>query len=292
MAQAITPVDLTITPRDRRFGRGMRITTVENGRWWMGGDPIATAFYNALSSIFPKGEAFFVESVRAHREGASPKLAGEIKAFVTQEVMHTREHVAFNRRVNEAGYDISRLEAAVDNRLALLNGKPPIASLAATMALEHFTAILAHELLADPRHLAGADAENAALWRWHAIEEIEHKGVAYDTWMHATKDWPRFKRWKVKAKVMLLVTRNFVVDRTSGTLALLEQDGLSGPRIWARFAWFALGSPGMMRKVLRLWASYFMPGFHPWTHDDRALIADAERDLGGQGPERTKFVIA
>jgi len=258
----------------------------------MGGDQIATAFYNALSSIFPKGEAFFVESVRAHREGASPKLAGEIKAFVTQEVMHTREHVAFNRRVNEAGYDISRLEAAVDNRLALLNGKPPIASLAATMALEHFTAILAHELLADPRHLAGADAESAALWRWHAIEEIEHKGVAYDTWMHATKDWPRFKRWKVKAKVMLLVTRNFVVDRTRGTLALLEQDGLSGPRIWARFAWFALGSPGMMRKVLRLWASYFMPGFHPWTHDDRALIADAERDLGGHGPERTKFVIA
>ena len=60
MAQAITPVDLTITPRDRRFGRGMRTE-----HHWMGGDPVATAFYNALSSIFPKGEAFFVDSVRA-----------------------------------------------------------------------------------------------------------------------------------------------------------------------------------------------------------------------------------
>ena len=287
MAQAITPVDLTITPRDRRFGRGQ-----DTSRWWLGGDPVATAFYNALSSIFPKGEAFFVESVRAFRDGTDAKLAGEIRAFVTQEVMHTREHVAFNRRVHDAGYDISRLEKAVDERLALLNGKPKIAALAATMALEHYTAILAHELLADPRHLAGADAETAALWRWHAIEEIEHKGVAFDTWMHATKDWPRFKRWQVKAKVMLLVTRNFVVDRTRGTLDLLAQDGLTGPRVWARFAWFALGRPGMMRKVLGAWASYFMPGFHPWTHDDRALIAQAEAQLGGQGPERTRFAAA
>ncbi len=292
MAQAITPVDLTITPRDRRFGRGQDTSLQKDGRWWMGGDPIATAFYNALSSIFPKGEAFFVESVRAFRDGADAKLAGEIKAFVTQEVMHTREHVAFNRRVAEAGYDISRLEAQVDKRLALLDGKPRIASLAATMALEHYTAILAHELLAEPRHLAGADAETAALWRWHAIEEIEHKGVAYDTWMHATKGWSRWRRWSVKSRVMLLVTYNFVVDRTAGTLDLLAQDGLTGPRIWTRFAWFALGKPGMMRKILGAWAGYFMPGFHPWTHDDRALIADAESRLGGQGPERTRFVTA
>ncbi len=55
------------------------------------------------------------------------------------------------------------------------------------MALEHFTAILAHQLLADPRHLEGAEKETADLWRWHAVEEIEHKGVAYDTWLHATR---------------------------------------------------------------------------------------------------------
>jgi predicted metal-dependent hydrolase len=32
--------------------------------------------------------------------------------------------------------------------------------------------------------------------------------------------------------------------------------------------------------VLGAWASYFMPGFHPWNHDDRALIAKAEKGLG------------
>jgi predicted metal-dependent hydrolase len=275
MGRDATPSDLTITPRDRRFGRG-----TDTSRWWNGGDPVATALYNALSATFPKGEAFFVESVRKFREGANPRLAAEIKAFTTQEVMHSREHVAFNKRAHEAGYDLAPLEAQVDRRLDLVRSKPPIASLAATMALEHFTAILAHELLKDPRHLTGADAETAALWRWHSIEEIEHKGVAYDTWLHATKGWPRFKRWQVKAKVMLLVTRNFMVDRTRGTLELLRQDGITGPKAWWGLFWFAYVRPGMLRKILGAWASFFLPGFHPWNHDDRALIQAEEKRLG------------
>ncbi len=277
MARETTPPDLTIIPRDRRFGRESR-----TDRWWMGGDPVGTALYNALSATFPKGETFFVESVRAFREGASPKLAAEIKAFVTQEVMHSREHVAFNKRAHEAGYDLSPLERQVDVRLDLVRSKPPIASLAATMALEHFTAILAHELLKDLRHLERADPESAALWRWHAIEEIEHKGVGYDTWLHATREWPRFKRWKVKAKVMLLVTRNFLVDRTAGALELLRQDGITGPRAWARLFWYAYVQPGMMRKILGAWASFFVPGFHPWNHDDRPLIQAEEKRLSSQ----------
>jgi predicted metal-dependent hydrolase len=274
MATKATPLDLTITPRDRRFGRG-EVT----GRWWLGGDPVASALYDALSVTFPKGEAYFVESVRAFRDGAPPRLAAEIKAFTTQEVMHSREHVQFNRRAVEAGYDISVLEKRVEERLAISRARPPIVNLAATMALEHFTAILAHELLRDPRHLAGADRESAALWRWHSIEEIEHKGVAYDTWLHATKGWPRFKRWSVKARVMLFVTRNFLTDRTAGALELLRQDGITGPRAWARLFWFAFVRPGMVRKILGAWLSFFLPGFHPWNHDDRALIAKAEAAL-------------
>jgi predicted metal-dependent hydrolase len=274
MASKATPLDLTITPRDRRFGRGARTE-----RWWLGGNPYATALYNALSVTFPKGEAYFVESVRAFRVGAPPKLAAEIKAFTTQEVMHSREHVQFNRRAVDAGYDITRLETRVEERLAITRARPPVVNLAATMALEHFTAILAHELLRDPRHLAGADPESGALWRWHSIEEIEHKGVAYDTWLHATKGWPRFKRWSVKARVMLFVTRNFLIDRTLGALHLLAQDGITGPRAWGGLFWHAFVRPGMVRRIVGAWASFFLPRFHPWNHDDRALIAKAEAAL-------------
>jgi predicted metal-dependent hydrolase len=269
---SVTPTDLSITPRDRRFGRDEATP-----RWWHGGNPYASALYNALSATFPEGEAFFVESVRKHRDGVDARLAGEIKAFTTQEVIHSREHLAFNRRAADAGYDLAKLEAKVHERLELTKTRPPIASLAATMALEHFTAILAHELLADPRHLAGADPATADLWRWHAAEEIEHKGVAYDTWLHATRHWPRAKRWKVKAKVMLFVTRNFIVDRTAGALELLRQDGITGPRAVAGVLWYAWINPGMFRKIFAAWASFFGPGFHPWNEDDRALIANYER---------------
>ena len=279
-----TPAELSITPRDRRFGRD-----AATPRLWHGGRVEATAIYNALSTTFPKGEAFFVESVRAFRDGAPPKLAEEIKAFTTQEAIHSREHDAFNRRAVDAGYDLGKLETRVEERLAITKGRPPVVSLAATMALEHFTAILAHQLLANPRHLEGADKETADLWRWHAVEEIEHKGVAYDTWLNATRHWPRFKRWKLKARVMLLVTRNFLVDRTGGALELMRQDGVTGFRAWRLLLTYLWVRPGMFRKIAGAWLKFFLPGFHPWNEDDRALIASyAPVDLGKETKRKVR----
>jgi predicted metal-dependent hydrolase len=266
-----TPSDLTITPRDRKFDRGAL-----KKRLWHGGRVEATAIYNALSATFPAGEAYFVESVRRFRDGAPPKLASEIKAFTTQEAIHSREHDAFNRRASDAGYDLTKLEERVEYRLSISRQRPPIVSLAATMALEHFTAILAHQLLKNPSHLKGADAEAADLWRWHACEEIEHKGVAYDTWLHATRDWEARKRWKVKAMVMLYVTRNFLVDRTLGSLELMRQDGVTGLRAWSKLLWYVWVYPGMFQKIAGAWLHYFLPGFHPWKIDDRDLLGRYE----------------
>src|SRR5216110_1237188 len=113
-----TPSDLTITPRDRRFGRDAALE-----RLWHGGRVEATAIYNALSTTFPAGEAYFVESVRAFREGAPPKLAEEIKGFTTQEAIHSREHDAFNKRAELAGYDLSKLEARVEQRLSITRSR-------------------------------------------------------------------------------------------------------------------------------------------------------------------------
>jgi uncharacterized protein len=266
-----TPLDLTITPRDRRFGRNSR-----QDRWWMGGDPIATAFYNALSITFPKGEAFFIESVKAFRKGAPEKLEREIKAFILQEVMHSREHVSFNTRIADAGYDLTRLEKQVADSLELTKGRPEILNLCVTMALEHYTAILAAQFLTDADAFKGADQEQINLWKWHAIEEIEHKGVAYDTWLHATRDWTRFKRWKVKSIMMLLVTKNFWTNRFRGMLELLAQDGITGRRAKLRVFWYLFGAPGPLRRLLKPWAAFFLPGFHPWNHDDRHLIASVD----------------
>ncbi len=276
-APTVTPADLALTVRDLRFMRNR-----PPGRWWLNGDAVATAWYNALSATFPRGEATFIEAVKAHRDGTPPELAAQIRAFIQQEINHTREHVALNRAAVDAGYRLDEIDARLATFIARVNDREPIFNLAATIALEHYTAIMANELLATPAHCAGADPEVTALWKWHAIEEIEHKGVAYDTWLHATRDWSKARRWRVRCIMMLVVSLNFFTHRIQDTLELLRQDGLTGWRIKLRVAKFLLVGPGMLRRIFPAWLSFFKPGFHPWDHDDRALIVDAARDLAAR----------
>ena len=270
---APTPEDLTLTVRDERFNRD---TTPR--RWWAG-DAFGTAWHNALSATFPRGEAFFIEAVKAHRDGADPKLAEEIRAFVKQEINHTREHIAFNRLAEDHGYDIKAIDKRVGEMLALTKDRPVIVNLAATMALEHYTAMMAQEFLANPQHFKDADPEVRAMWEWHAVEEIEHKGVAFDTWNHATRDWTPFRRWKLRSLMMLIVSFNFFRNRWTDTLELLAQDGITGWKAkWGLFNYLTV-KPGVVRRIFPAWLSYFKPGFHPWDHDDRHLIGKYEGEF-------------
>ncbi len=269
-----TPSDLTITVRDLRFGR-----TDKPGKWWLAGNPIATHWHNALSATFPRGEAMFIEAVKAHRDGVPPKLEAEIRAFVKQEINHTREHLVFNKAAIDAGYDLAKIDRRLEENLAMTKDRPAIINLAVTIALEHYTAMMAHDFLANPKHFAGAEAESANMWRWHAMEEIEHKGVAYDTFLHATRNWSRSKRWKLKSIMMLIVSKNFIANRWNDTLDLLAQDGLTGPKVKLQLAWYLIGSPGVLRRVFPAWCAFFLPGFHPWNHDDRALIGKTESEF-------------
>ena len=137
-----TPTDLTIEPREIAFGR-----EAPHPRWWLADDPVATAFYNALSITFPLGERFFMDAVRHYRDRTPPVLQGQINAFLKQEAMHSREHVFFNKQLTDHGYDIGPAEKRLEWRINLSRKSPPAMQLAATAALEHFTAIMAHEVL-------------------------------------------------------------------------------------------------------------------------------------------------
>lgn len=273
-----TPADLTVRPRDLSFGRD-----APEGRWWQAGDPVATAFYNALSATFPLGERFFMDSVRRFRGDVPPALKPQIAAFLTQEAMHTREHIFFNKQIADHGYDMAAMEARTQARIDFARRFSPLEQLAATVALEHFTAILAHGLLADPRHLAGASEEGKAMWRWHAIEEVEHKAVAYDTFLAAARTMPAWRRWATRAATMVIATW-LLFGGVGGNIAdLFTADGINRPATWRRLFGFLLIRPGMLRQVMGGYLAFFRPGFHPWRRDDRALIAQAEGDLEARG---------
>jgi hypothetical protein len=269
-----TPSDLTIRPRDIAFGRKSA-----PGRWWMGNDPIATAFYNALSASFPQGERFFIDAVRRFRTAGSPELQEQIKNFTTQEAIHSREHVFFNQQAVQAGYDLTKIDKVIKARLEFGRSLPAIYQLAATMALEHFTAVLAHAILSDPRHLRDAPADVQMMWRWHAIEEVEHKGVAFDTWMAARKDSWRITRWFARVRAMFMATVIFLEFVFRGTALFFKQDGINTPASWWRLFIFLYGKPGLFRQVMGAYFAFYLPGFHPWDHDDRELVASVDREL-------------
>lgn len=273
--QAASPPHHALTVRNRRFARDQKRSR--------GVDPVASAWFAALSASFPRGEAMFIEAVKAHRDGVPEKLAAEIRDFIRQEVNHSREHIAFNRAVEDAGYDLTHITARVNSLVDETLSAPPIVQLAITCALEHFTAMFAHKFLKDPTSLATAGMGDPDLWMWHAVEEIEHKGVAYDTWLHATREWSGFKRWRVRSLIMLLVSFRFLRNRTTDAAELLAQDGITGWRAKWALASYLFVKPGILLKIFPSWLSYFRPSFHPWDHDDRYLIADYEAGSDGEG---------
>lgn len=271
-----TSAAVEIRPRDYAFGRER-----PHARWWNGGDPIATAFYNALSITFPQGERFFMDSVRRYRERVSGPLKLQVQGFIGQEALHTREHLAFNGQVAGHGYDVKAMDARTKAMLDFARGRPPLFQLAVTVALEHFTAILANAILSDPRHLEHADSESRRLWMWHALEEVEHKGVANDVWNEMAATLPPIRRWLIRSNVMLATTALFARAIALNTADLLRQDGVSLRRASPAILKFLLLRPGVLRSVLRQYAGFFRPGFHPWDHDDRALLAQTEAALAG-----------
>ena len=258
-------------------------------RHWVRGDPYATAFFNALSAVFPHGETFMIRCMIPWAERVPPSLGREVKAFIEQEAGHSREHVAMNRALISAGYNIEPLDRKIRGFVSLFENASDMVKLTATMCIEHFTAIVAAEILRDERHLAGTDAGLHELWLWHAIEEVEHKGVAYDVWKHATQDWNPVRRWLWRSSFMFVITASFFVNRTLGQIELLRQDGIGLPKALTSILRAGFGKDGIGRNVLRPWASYFRPGFHPWDKDDRLLLAKGEAALAIAAAKRAGY---
>lgn len=269
-----TPGDLTLTSRTLGYGE----RTDSQARWWLRNDPVATAVFNALSATFPEGERFFIESVVRFKDEVPEPLKGQVKTFVRQEALHTREHLAFNKQASDH-YDLAPLEARTVHRINISRGKHPIGQLGSTAALEHFTAIFAHVLLTQPRHLEGAPEEIAKLWRWHSVEEIEHKAVAYDTYMAVMAKASPFKRWKVRTLTATLSFYHFLRNLSRNVAELLRQDGIDWrTQRWSIY-WKIFVAPGLMGAILPHALAYYLPWFHPWNLKDRALIAETDAEL-------------
>src|SRR3954453_17591828 len=144
-------------------------------------DLITSHFIAALSAVFPEGEKFFIRSVKHYRDRITdPLLKEQVSGFIGQEVVHGREHSAFNEHLATLGPPARRVDRILRRSLGFRQRHvAPIANLASTAALEHFTATLAELVMRDEqtRDAMGHDAVRD-LFLWPALEERVEKAVA------------------------------------------------------------------------------------------------------------------
>lgn len=245
-------------------------------------DLISSHLAAVLSAVFPDGEDFFVRSVRHFRDQIDdPALRRDVAGFIGQEAVHGREHRVLNDRLAALGYPTKRIERGVRFGLGFRERiASPIANLAATAALEHYTATLAEILLSNEEARAQLGTpELRDVFLWHALEESEHKAVAFDVYK-AVGGSERTRRVQ-----MNLITISFILGISLNVIVSLLGDRETYRRGRLRASWRRMrNSPLFTKDVWARLRDYNRHDFHPDDHETDELLAAWRDELfGDQG---------
>ncbi|MEO6697876.1 MAG: metal-dependent hydrolase [Paraperlucidibaca sp.] len=233
-------------------------------RYWMAGDAFRTRVFDAVQSTFPDGERYFISAVRAYRDRITdPVLLQEVKDFTMQEGQHGQVHTRFNERLRRQGINIDAFtrhtREITERRLKDMSAEYNIAM---TAALEHFTAMMADLFFAEKEMMAGADPRVRAMFAWHAIEEMEHKAVAYDVMQKVAG-----VGYATRVTAMTHASIMFSLYSLVSPWFMLGMDGYSKTeriKLYAKSLGWMLGPrKGMFPRLIPMLASYYRPGFHP-----------------------------
>ena len=266
---------LDVSPRKVTFP----FTAIKN-KYFFNGNSIKTCFLAGLSSTFPPGESEFIESVRNYRDKIdNPNLAKQVKGFIGQEGHHSHQHKKINQALFDLGFDAPALETQmskiIEKRVKSLN---PKTRLAITVCMEHLTAILAEYILETPEVFDGLEEPARQLMFWHAVEEIEHKAVAFDVYMECEGDRALLQ------KVMKFAIKIFFWRMFTFTLKLLWQNKKIPS--WSElkeFKQFLYGDIGLITQLKAPFKTFAEPDFHPWQTNSLKLIDKWENDIQLKG---------
>jgi len=234
-------------------------------KYWMGGDAFKTRFFDAMSTLFPQGERFFITSVREFRDQITdPTLLQEVKDFTRQEAQHSMVHRQYNERLKRQGVDIDAITQQLEDDLfteaqRLLS---PTQRLGVTAALEHLTSMMCTCFFERRELLEASDPRVRAMYAWHAIEEVEHKAVAFDVLQRVAK-----AGWWRRNVPMFLVTFGFPFTVAGIMNTMFKVDGFSFWQrmgLWTRGLWWFYKPGGLFMPTLGYYFAYYKPGFHPW----------------------------
>jgi len=246
--------------------------------FFFGGNGLKSAFVVALSGSFPPGEKEFIQSVRLFMDQVrDPKLIADVKDFTAQEGQHSLQHKLMNEAFDRLGYSATRVSEQFEEiEQEWAEERSDADRLAATVVMEHITAVMAHFALTRPEEFDPLPDSVRELLLWHAIEEIEHKSVAFDVYEECVGDRNRLRRQLLLHMVLFpLGIRDF-------QRMLLRE--LGHKPTWkerAEMARYLLGPGGLVVSVLPRYLALLKPGFHPWDVDNSHLVDEWKDRLQG-----------
>jgi uncharacterized protein len=258
-----------------RFGEDRRYA-----KYFVDDDIVFSHFVAGLSGAFPPGEEAFIRSVRDLAEDIKdPVLKKRVAGFIGQESMHGQAHRSLNEKLVEKGYPIRWWDSkSLKKRMIRFEQRlPGRMHVAMTAAAEHYTAVLAERVLAsDEIQAIPGDPEVWNLLNWHALEELEHKSVAFDVYRSVGGS----ERMRI-AVMAAMIGVTLPLTAVSLTVALARDPiARRQPRRLAREAYVQLRGP-LFRGLFADLARYLRPGFHPDDIDTTALLERWQAALFG-----------
>ncbi|HEX5487026.1 MAG TPA: metal-dependent hydrolase [Limnobacter sp.] len=243
-------------------------------------NPVSSALWTAFQAYFPEGEQFFVDSVRTFKSQITDEqLKRDVSAFIGQEAMHGKEHRTANEALAAQGIHVEGLDkAALWVRKRANRYLPKRLRLAMTAAAEHYTGVIAHQIAHHPNFLNSVtDPKIRQLILWHAMEETEHRAVAFDLYQHAARGY------LTRALGMAVVSAGIGPVVLLGMInCLRQQKELGNTQAWKEFAKDYFSPGGFFSAAIPELVKYFKPGFHPNDQGPEMTLAVFRRELGLQ----------
>jgi len=266
------PVEIRV----RKMGKDYADTPA----YWYDNDPFLSLFFTAFSASLPDGEKQFIHAVRLFQDRVTdPALREEIRRFIGQEAHHAKEHDMLNRLMADKGFSIPRIEKRMRALFQWFrDNQSPEQQLANTVCAEHFTAMMADFMLSkSPEHLEKMHPTMRNLWAWHAIEEAEHKAVAFDVYKQEVDDV-----WLLRRTMVLLSVSIMAHTAYDAAVLMREAGELRNLKSWRRGVDFLFGRDGMFPSMAKEYFAFYRRDFHPWHNDNRAALAAARAKYLGE----------
>ncbi|HVK98800.1 MAG TPA: metal-dependent hydrolase [Dongiaceae bacterium] len=258
--------------------------TEEMRRRWCKNTIFYTMLLNAYTIMFPAIERFTVTCLRQELDGITdPVLKARVQAMIAQEAMHGKRHdeslaalkqhhVDYDYMYRFSEFVMSLWIPLHKNLGRLFRGQLLVGIIAAG---EHWTTLISRWNLRS-NAFRYEQSPLAKLFLWHAVEEVEHKSVAFDLL--------EYKGGGYFIRIFTFILTTFIFFFLNFTILIfltgqLRLQEVLHPRFYVEILMYCFFWQATVPLTLWGMIEYCLPYFHPDKHNDEPALAEGLRLL-------------